>query len=75
MADVFCAAGPGQRVHRAVSGSLLAGGEYRQLQEIAVPFPYRGQPAAWGGGRAQAALAAGAGAAGWLPRRGSGHRR
>ena len=73
MADVFCAAGPGQRVHRAVSGSLLAGGEYRQLQEIAVPFPYRGQPAAWGGGRARRPPA-GAGAAGWLPRRGR-HRR
>jgi hypothetical protein len=52
MADVFCATGPGQRIHRAVSGSLLAGGEYRQLQEIAVPFPYRGQPAAWGRSRA-----------------------
>ena len=52
MADVFCAAGPDLRVHRAVSGSLLAGGEYRRLQEIAVPFPYRGQAAAWGGTRA-----------------------
>ena len=48
MADVFCAAGPGQRVRRAVSGPLLAGGEYRQVQEIATPLPYRGQAVAWG---------------------------